>query len=603
MFGEDGALESWQQGRRKEVESSWPEYREKTELLEVPAYMGDAPLTESLKARLERGQAWLSHYLQRHVQRLQELKQHHVHIWDDEKKEYKVLEHCKSKDKKNECKSHFPRTKWLISQCVVLCKGLLEVMEYPYGGRKNMTGSLHGPMNEANINGTHPAMLATQQCNSDVQLPYRLPLTAETHSSLCPLGDKCLQLYKKEEVIKACQLAQDAQAGYACDYQNKRQPCGCNEIRECCVGLSKLGQSLQDKPRAYQGKRYMTRILCHAYNNGIVRSAVENRNLRAYARDHDVTFAESFRTCATTIFAGIEYIQMVDRATANKVVHFQRDTRNPARMKMTSKNMALLYGYRPLAHAELKYLSPYEFTMYWEPQLLKYPLSLADNEAESCEATLTASGLKKFATQGGRELVPGIDYVVKEKGGADWVPLENLSATASLRHEWILRRRLRPRAPHFKGCPLPKHAPGSTERNAKITMTYFHPWTLRDTIWSDEYVPTLEQLRQGCDTWEAALSVWLDGNIISEESRRYVGNFIGMHRLRPGADDEDGLANPDDMVSDEAVYVTKDMLDEVLETRIGGKARQNEDLELMGDGHHANSSEAMKLGRDIWSMT
>ena len=107
MFGEDGALESWEQGRRKEVESSWPEYREKTQLLEVPAYMGDAPLTQSLKARLERGQAWLGHYLQRHVQRLQELKQHHVHIWDDEKKEYKVLEHCKSKDKKNECKSHF----------------------------------------------------------------------------------------------------------------------------------------------------------------------------------------------------------------------------------------------------------------------------------------------------------------------------------------------------------------------------------------------------------------------------------------------------------------------------------------------------------------
>ena len=409
MFAEDGSLESWEQGRRKEVETDWPEYRCKTELLETPQYTlelpvgashgkqdGAPPHPSSLKKRLQHGQAWLRQYLHRHVQRLQELKQHHVHIWDEKTQEYVVLEHCKSKDKKNECKSHFPRTKWLINKCVVLCKGLLQQMDMPSSGRKNLIGSLHGPMNEANINGTHPAMLATQHCNSDVQLPYRLPLTADTHSSMCPLGEQCLQLYSEGDVVKACQLAQDAQAGYACDYQNKRQPCGCNEVRECCVGLSKLGESLHNQPLAYQGKRYMTRVLCHAYNNGIVRSAVENRNLRAYARDHDITFAESFRTCATTVFAGIEYIQMVDKVTANKVVHFQRDMRNPSRVKLTSKSMALLYGHRPLAHAELKYLSPYEFTMYWEPQLLHYPRSRVENEAGLCEAKLTPAGVLKL---------------------------------------------------------------------------------------------------------------------------------------------------------------------------------------------------------------
>ena len=168
-------------------------------------------------------------------------------------------------------------------------------------------------MNEPNINGTHPAMLATQKCNSDVQLPYRLPVTKDTHSDICPLGNECLESYKKIDVVTACQLAQDAQAGYACDYQCKRQPCGCNEVRECCVGLSRLGETLKDKPIAYQGKRYMSRILCHAYNNGIVRSAVENRNLRAHSRDHSFTFAESFTTCATTVFAGMEYLQLVDK--------------------------------------------------------------------------------------------------------------------------------------------------------------------------------------------------------------------------------------------------------------------------------------------------
>ncbi len=130
----------------------------------------------------------------------------------------------------------------------------------------------------------------------------------------------------------------------------------------------------------------MTRVLCHAYNNGIVRSAVENRNLRAYARDHDVTFAESFKTCATTIFSGIDYLQLIDNVSVNKVVLFQKDTRNPSRPKLTSKSVALLYGYRPLTNAELKYLSPYEFTMYWEPQLLRYPRSRGENKQEGFEA-------------------------------------------------------------------------------------------------------------------------------------------------------------------------------------------------------------------------
>ena len=384
--------------------------------------------------------------------------------------------------------------------------------------------------------------------------------------------------------------------------QASRKLCGSVRQKSRC-GLSKLGETVKDRPRDYAGKRYMTRILCHAYNNGIVRSAVENRNLRAHARDHDVTFAESFKTCATTVFSGIEYLQMVDNATGNKVVHFQKDLRNPKRPKLTSKSMALLYGYRPMKTAELKYLSPYEFTMYWEPQLLRYPLSPTENNTEYTEATLTPVGLAKLAESQENELVSGVDYVVKETGGSDWVPLENLPGTTALRHEWILRRRLRPMAPHFKGCPLPKHQPGSGEQNAKIALAYFHPWTLREEEWSDEHVPRLRDLKRDCESWDTVLKEWLDGNIISEESRRYVGNFISMHRLRPGGGDDEGLANPDDMIEDEPVYVTADRLEDVLETRIGGKTNQGDDLELLGDSHHMNSSEAVRLGRDVWAHT
>ncbi len=75
-----------------------------------------------------------------------------------------------------------------------------------------------------------------------------------------------------------------------------------------------------------------------------------------------------------------------------------------------------------------------------------------------------------------------------------------------------------------------------------------------------------------------------------------------MHRLRPGDfEEEEAAANPDDLLSDEDLHVTKDDLDDVLETRIGGKSRQLDEDELQGDGHHINSTEAIGLGRDIWS--
>jgi len=75
MFAEDGSLKSWEEGRRKEVESVWPEYAAKTELLETPAYTLETsadytnlgqeeaiPSQSFLKTRLVRGRVWLRQY-------------------------------------------------------------------------------------------------------------------------------------------------------------------------------------------------------------------------------------------------------------------------------------------------------------------------------------------------------------------------------------------------------------------------------------------------------------------------------------------------------------------------------------------------------------
>lgn len=58
-----------------------------------------------------------------------------------------------------------------------LCYGLLRRMGLQVTGRRSKIGAMHGPMNHESLNGAHPALLVAQRCNSDVQLPYRFPIT------------------------------------------------------------------------------------------------------------------------------------------------------------------------------------------------------------------------------------------------------------------------------------------------------------------------------------------------------------------------------------------------------------------------------------------
>ena len=90
-------------------------------------------------------------------------------------------------------------------------------MDLTLRGRRCQLGSMHGPMNHECLNGTHPAMLAAQRCNSDVQFPYRFPIIRESH---CCDHAACLESSDKT-MIECTQPAQDAQAGYACDYCTK----------------------------------------------------------------------------------------------------------------------------------------------------------------------------------------------------------------------------------------------------------------------------------------------------------------------------------------------------------------------------------------------
>lgn len=100
--------------------------------------------------------------------------------------------------------------------------------------------------------------------------------------------------------------------------------------------------------------------------------------------------------------------------------------------------------------------------------------------------------------------------------------------------------------PSFAGSPLPKRGGEAQERNARIILTYFRPWTL-DGAW-DEWVAAARSLRSK-ETWQLSLHSWLESGYALSSCRKYVSNFCAVNRVRPA--DDDLLENSDDNFEDE----------------------------------------------------
>ena len=114
-------------------------------------------------------------------------------------------------------------------------------------------------------------------------------------------------------MVEAMQVAQDAQAGYACDYCTKRLPMAFNDVKECCKGYSTSAENISQEALQHQGKRHATRNMNDAYGKGIVRGQVENTNLCAYSIANDVTSTESIKTCKTVSLSGANYVDVIQR--------------------------------------------------------------------------------------------------------------------------------------------------------------------------------------------------------------------------------------------------------------------------------------------------
>ena len=181
------------------------------------------------------------------------------------------LSHCQRPDNPLLCKADFPRLNEICDETLLLCPGLLKTRDLQGSGRRNKLGCLIGPRNHEYLNGTSAALvcgLPGLGNNSDVQVPYRFPITMQTHkASVCPL--ECHKVVKIWDVVHAAQRAQNAQAGYACDYLIKRNVRAFFELQEFMKGHRAMSGNLQGRDMRYIAKRHTTRILSDFYGKGV----------------------------------------------------------------------------------------------------------------------------------------------------------------------------------------------------------------------------------------------------------------------------------------------------------------------------------------------
>eukprot|EP00435_Cladocopium_sp_Y103_P022987 s1345_g5.t1 len=176
--------------------------------------------------------------------------------------------------------------------------------------------------------------------------------------------------------------------------------------------------------------------------------------------------------------------------------------------------------------------------MYWDVVPMKTPHTRSDWQTQPethWDVDVTAKGNAKLdaakSDTAHVRLVPGVDFKRKEREETPNKVFYGPNSGNALRHGWYLQRRLRPLCPHLATSPSPSKWGDETEQNAKLTMAYFRAWTL-DKKRGNKAVPYIRQLRGAEDSWEQSLRKWLL-HLPCEETKRYVGNFLAVYRVRP----------------------------------------------------------------------
>lgn len=544
--------EEWHE-EQHEIEDQWPEYKQATLMQSRPGYQ-----TDHGRAAAD----WRMAYLCEDVDALQKHKQHHVHILDRHGVR-QPLNHCRDRRDPTKCKAHFPREKWLTENPFLVCPNLAKQKDMPHKGKRSMVGMPWGPCNDANVNGNHPALLAAARCNGDVQLPYRFPITIDTHNhEMC--HEQCHEEMSLEQLVREAQINQAAQAGYACDYQNKRAQIANHETKEMMKGQQHMYEELKDNKPGYYGARTVKRLMTDLYGRGIVRGAVETTNLNTMAEHPDPTRAESVKTAQVTDISLQYPLQLLQHIAAGKPWPKEQckpivDHRNRKDRKLIECPPWTTYGGRG-QRPEVHMLSAYEFGRHFHLKQAKHNYSVKKQQhecPEKYEAELTEEGLLQVSNKINK-LRPGKDYIIREAGGDDWWPLGGGQQVQAYRHDWIIKLRPRPHVPVILGAQGSR----TTEEQAMRILVLYFPW-VNDAADASPQVPFINGFWQSDmqDWTEALMSHACRVGFPTEEVKRLVMNFVFTYCLPRQMRLVDGLAENSD---------NEDIEDELVDFHLDG---------------------------------
>lgn len=301
--------------QRSKLEEASPDYKDSARLICQQEQLRSADgadnvvVNTSIEGVIKEGKRWKQAYKQV-VQQHQMRVNHHLHLLNDEG-EREPMPYCRSKTDHNECSKGYPRQTFTFKQQkgAAICRGAAKKLKLSASGKKCMLGAIFTGRENEWLNGTHPAFLASLHCNSDVLVPYRLPLIPETHSKeLCDIDD-CLRMHNRESVMNALEQSQRDCIGYITDYITKRQPIATNEVDRFIRGHRELMAKLRGGALSTAAIRHTQRLLSDVLGRGTVRKAVECTNLMVCRKKHDVTAAESIKSHLLVPFPCGDYMR------------------------------------------------------------------------------------------------------------------------------------------------------------------------------------------------------------------------------------------------------------------------------------------------------
>ncbi len=182
--------------------------------------------------------------------------QHHWHLLNKDG-ERVPMQYCsiKGRQKSKCCKRGFPkkvicdRGKQSVLakyRARIVCKGVAAELDLKISGRRNMLGACACRRRCPWFASTSKLLAHLTRSNTNIQCPYRLPITATTHDPDC-IRKGCLQGMSNRRLTIIAQRAMKTMAGYFGGYISKRQKVGNFEIRSSVKALPLLFEKLRRK--------------------------------------------------------------------------------------------------------------------------------------------------------------------------------------------------------------------------------------------------------------------------------------------------------------------------------------------------------------------